>query len=154
MKYSLFTAAVLMITGLLLAPVAIAQGNHTGENPVEHGWRFVDQNGDGINDYAPDFDGDGIPNGMDEDYEPAGLGSQYRAGRFIDVDGDGIHDCTMQYQRTHNHRNTRMGYGPGNGLGNQFSGPQNGSGYGPGGDSMHCDGTGPHGFKGTSRRGK
>lgn len=29
---------------------------------------FVDENGDGINDLAPDFDGDGIPNGQDPDW--------------------------------------------------------------------------------------
>lgn len=34
----------------------------------EHGNKFVDANGDGYNDNAPDADGDGIPNGRDEDY--------------------------------------------------------------------------------------
>ncbi|MFH0734475.1 MAG: hypothetical protein V1773_09380 [bacterium] len=33
------------------------------------GNKFVDINGDGINDYAPDHDGDGIPNGLDPDYK-------------------------------------------------------------------------------------
>lgn len=31
---------------------------------------FVDKNGDGYNDNAPDADGDGIPNGKDPDYTP------------------------------------------------------------------------------------
>lgn len=29
---------------------------------------FIDENGDGFNDYAPDHDGDGIPNGVDPDF--------------------------------------------------------------------------------------
>ena len=33
------------------------------------GKKFIDLNGDGINDYAPDHDGDGIPNGLDPDYK-------------------------------------------------------------------------------------
>ena len=32
------------------------------------GSNYIDLNGDGFNDNAPDEDGDGIPNGLDEDY--------------------------------------------------------------------------------------
>lgn len=35
---------------------------------IVHGYFFVDKNGDGYNDNAPDHDGDGIPNGLDKDY--------------------------------------------------------------------------------------
>lgn len=35
---------------------------------------FLDEDGDGFNDLAPDADGDGIPNGLDPDYVPAGDG--------------------------------------------------------------------------------
>lgn len=35
---------------------------------IQHGPNFVDLNGDGFNDNAPDFDKDGIPNGMDSDW--------------------------------------------------------------------------------------
>ena len=63
---------------------------------------FVDENGDGINDLAPDADGDGIPNGMDEDYVPSG-NAQGKNGNnqgkrglgFVDEDGDGISDLAM-----------------------------------------------------------
>ena len=41
---------------------------------------FVDLNGDGINDNAPDVDGDGIPNGQDPDYVPAQDGTGSRRG--------------------------------------------------------------------------
>ncbi len=34
------------------------------------GKRFIDLNGDGINDFAPDKDGDGIPNSLDPDFKP------------------------------------------------------------------------------------
>jgi hypothetical protein len=59
---------------------------------VTHGPGFVDEDGDGFNDNAPDLDGDGIPNGQDPDYD----GTKARQGKgargFIDEDGDGIND--------------------------------------------------------------
>ena len=61
--------------------------NKTGDEPKKHGLGFVDEDGDGFNDNAPDDDGDGIPNGLDPDY----MGGQNRKG-FIDLDGDGIND--------------------------------------------------------------
>ncbi len=36
---------------------------------MNHAERFIDKNHDGINDIAPDEDGDGIPNGLDCDYK-------------------------------------------------------------------------------------
>jgi len=63
---------------------------------IQHGGGFVDLNGDGYNDNAPDHDGDGIPNGLDKDYikfKRNGQGQgQGRRMRFIDLDGDGIND--------------------------------------------------------------
>lgn len=35
-----------------------------------HHRRFIDLDGDGFNDFAPDADGDGIPNGLDPDFVP------------------------------------------------------------------------------------
>lgn len=48
-----------------------------------HGNKFVDANGDGYNDNAPDADGDGIPNGKDADYvRPLdGTGHKFMNGR-------------------------------------------------------------------------
>ncbi len=37
---------------------------------------FIDKNGDGYNDNAPDHDNDGIPNGLDPDYK----GKKFRWG--------------------------------------------------------------------------
>lgn len=69
------------------------------QNQIQHGPRFVDEDGDGFNDNAPDHDGDGIPNGLDPDY----TGPQMRQGQgqkgFVDLDGDGINDNIMQQRR-------------------------------------------------------
>ncbi len=51
---------------------------------------FVDKNGDGFNDNAPDDDGDGIPNCIDPDFK--GNRMQKRKMGFTDTDGDGIND--------------------------------------------------------------
>ncbi len=154
MKYRLFIAAVLMTAGLVATPMVQAQSGQNGDDPIQHSWHFVDGNGDGLNDNAPDFDGDGIPNGMDEDYQPQGMGNGYRAGGFVDADGDGINDRMFNARRGPHTGNSRMGYGPGNGAGYGFSGPQDGSGYGPGGASGDCDGTGPKGFRGKNGPGR
>ena len=39
------------------------------EQPVKHEQHFIDEDGDGYNDNAPDHDGDGIPNGLDPDWQ-------------------------------------------------------------------------------------
>ena len=49
---------------------------------------FIDANGDGYNDNAPDHDGDGIPNGLDPDWTK----EQNRETNYVDTDGDGIND--------------------------------------------------------------
>ena len=115
----------------------------------EHSNRFVDVNGDGYNDNAPDADGDGIPNGRDEDYS----GSKFKKGNngtkgFVDLNGDGINDNavdsdgdgipngkdadfvrpqdgTGQKNMRGKNNQTKFGgnkYGPGNGTGNNGSG--------------------------------
>ncbi len=52
-----------------------------------------DVDGDGYNDNAPDHDGDGIPNGLDPDWQKlkAGKGKK-KSNRYVDLDGDGIND--------------------------------------------------------------
>lgn len=59
----------------------------------QHGIHFIDEDGDGYNDNAPDHDGDGIPNGLDPDWqkEKEKKGKKNR-WRFVDLDGDGIND--------------------------------------------------------------
>jgi hypothetical protein len=67
--------------------------NQGQQTKIKHGQHFIDKDGDGYNDNAPDHDGDGIPNGLDPDYQK--LKKQYRKGsrhKFVDLDGDGIND--------------------------------------------------------------
>lgn len=113
-----------------------------GQNQIQHGYRFVDENGDGYNDNAPDADGDGIPNGLDPDY----AGPKNRIGKgtksFIDLNGDGIND-NIQTGKENRDNNRKGGYGPGNGTGNKGVGPKDGTGNGP--KTGGCDGTGPKG---------
>lgn len=63
------------------------------DSQKQHGLQFIDEDGDGYNDNAPDHDGDGIPNGLDPDWQKdkEGKGKQHR-WRFVDLDGDGIND--------------------------------------------------------------
>jgi hypothetical protein len=87
MTLSMIAAAALMLI------VARVQADDT--TPIQRGptAAFADVNGDGINDHAPDHDGDGIVNHLDADYKPAGLGLGRGAkGKFQDEDGDGIND--------------------------------------------------------------
>ncbi len=58
---------LLLVLGfLLIAGPASAQSQGFGQGTGV--CRFVDEDGDGFNDLAPDDDGDGIPNGLDPDY--------------------------------------------------------------------------------------
>ncbi len=60
----ILTSIVLLGIVVLFNPVsAQTTGTCTGT-----GINFIDADGDGYNDNAPDHDGDGIPNGMDDDF--------------------------------------------------------------------------------------
>ena len=96
--------------------------------PATHGVNFVDADGDGYNDNAPDHDGDGIPNGADPDYTP--LNGQGGGSRFVDLNGDGINDNAGKGNRSD--AKGKGGYGPKDGAGNQGVGPKDGSGNGAG----------------------
>ena len=63
---TLATLALALLVALSFGSVVFAQ------EEIVHGPNFVDENGDGFHDLAPDADGDGIPNGMDEDYARSG----------------------------------------------------------------------------------
>lgn len=77
--------------------------------PKKHGAQFVDKNGDGYNDNAPDHDGDGIPNGLDPDYK----GVKLQRNKFVDLNGDGINDNAGKGKM--NGRG-KIGYGARNGV--------------------------------------
>jgi len=86
---------------------------------IKHGPRFVDEDGDGFNDNAPDHDGDGIPNGLDPDYQGKG-----KKKRFIDLDGDGINDNVAKDGTQMKQR----GFGPKGKSSKQGIMPQDGTG--------------------------
>jgi len=114
---------------------------------------FVDANGDGYNDNAPDADGDGIPNGMDADYTGAKMRKGNSNAGFVDLDGDGINDNALDSD----------GDGIPNGQDPDFVRPQDGTRrqrgkgrmqgatQGTGLGTGDCDGTGP---KGNAKRGR
>ena len=102
----LIAAAVLSIYSDLSAQ---SQTDTTKTKP-QHGKNFVDLNGDGYNDNAPDHDGDGIPNGLDPDWK--GPKFQYGKKAFVDLNGDGIDDNTGLAKA----RRGKGGYGPNKGT--------------------------------------
>jgi len=78
-----------------------------------------------------------------------------RGRGYVDADGDGICDNLQARARDGQGRGARAGRrgnGPGDGTGNQGVGPRDGSGYGPGGQSGNCDGTGPKGRRNRGNR--
>jgi len=50
------------------------------ENQTANRFRFIDENGDGISDNYRDFDGDGIPNCQDPDWNRPYNGQGYQKG--------------------------------------------------------------------------
>ncbi|NOY79268.1 MAG: hypothetical protein GXO76_15555 [Calditrichaeota bacterium] len=137
------------------------------QGTIHHGHRFVDLNGDGINDNAPDADGDGIPNGQDPDYTGSKARMGHGARGFIDENGDGINDWAQDFDndgipngqdpdwvrpmdgtgrmmgaKGHFGHGNRGKMGHGNGM--QAGLNQNGTGTAAG----TCDGTGPKGLRG------
>ena len=112
--------------------------------PLVHGPNFVDEDGDGYNDNAPDHDGDGIPNGVDPDYTKATGGGR----GFVDLNGDGINDNAGRGNRSRGQG--RGGYGPKDGSGNQGVGPRDGTGHGAGDGTT--TGTGTQKRRGNGRK--
>jgi hypothetical protein len=144
MNRIIFTTLLALLLSLAAAASAQCDGDGVGSgNGV---CQFVDEDGDGFNDLAPDADGDGIPNGLDPDYVPAADGEgnrhMYKKGQVSDdgsdegliagfgatekVAGDGLRSGNA--------------YGLGDGTGSGV-GPADGTGFGPGDGTGDCDGT-------------
>ncbi len=141
MYHKLITISLVLMLGTL-APWALAQVPDTEPGPTDRGQgvcQFLDEDGDGFNDLAPDFDGDGIPNALDDDYvEPEdGTGQQFSWGQMEDWEGW--------------KPGGSVGDGAGNGHMNMFGtgdgtegfGPHEDGGFGPGNDADPGDGDGP-----------
>jgi hypothetical protein len=180
------TLTVIVLAIFVLSTNLLAQGDQKQEikqiksqfKANQHVTGFVDANNDGYNDNAPDLDGDGIPNGRDEDYS----GSKFRKGNngskgFVDLNGDGLNDNAFDSdgdgipngkdpdfvkpqdgtgQKNMKGKNTQSKfggnkYGSSNGTGTGIGpkdGTGNGSGSGSGTGTGNCDGTGPKGNRG------
>jgi hypothetical protein len=150
MKKQLLTVLMMAIAISMfsMASPLYAQGGQWGNGHGNHGGgngpgEFIDENGDGYNDLAPDDDGDGIPNYADDDYvrpedgqgQGNGHGNGNGPGEFIDEDGDGYNDLAPDddgdgipnyadedFVRPHDgegrgHGGRRPGFGRGNGPG-------------------------------------
>ena len=77
------------------------------DSNIQHGQHFIDEDGDGYNDNAPDHDNDGVPNGLDPDWKKEqGQKGKRNRWRYIDLDGDGINDNIQDNQtmETADHR--------------------------------------------------
>ena len=103
--FTLLIFSVLLLAGNVFAQDSLQvqnkkqfrKGNRAmmGKMAKKQGIGFVDANGDGYNDNAPDDDGDGIPNGMDPDYTGGKMHHGNTGKGFIDADGDGINDNAL-----------------------------------------------------------
>ena len=136
--------ALVMAFTLFVSDDAAAQTRGHGYNVRG----FVDNDGDGFNDLAPDADGDGIPNGQDPDYvrPQDGTGNQFGGRESLVNDGNSFRNWYGQMHRWfygNPGEGRGNGWGPGDGTGNGGNGPGDGTGNGPG--TGDCDGTGPHG---------
>ena len=92
---------VVLSAGLVLAAGFLAAGEG-GQNQARSGQNlsnqalsrmkvlFVDENGDGICDFALDHDGDGIPNRQDPDWTRPQDGTGLKAGRGYIGGGSGM----------------------------------------------------------------
>ncbi|MCU7496242.1 MAG: hypothetical protein HF314_16165 [Ignavibacteria bacterium] len=147
-----FSALAFLLLLALLTTCSMAQNKSS--KPLQHGAGFVDKNGDGYNDNAPDQDGDGIPNGLDPDYKAPGKMHQGHGGMrgFIDANGDGINDRTVDangvpYCKNSNFVPPQNGTGRKTGLGRGMGYGLRTSGQGSGPQSGVCDGTGPKGMR-------
>ena len=74
MNSNILKMIFLIIFTTFLSTIMIAQDSTNAannkkseKNSEDHSKAFVDLDGDGYNDNAPDHDGDGIPNGLDSE---------------------------------------------------------------------------------------
>ena len=135
---------IVTIAILAFGLVFLTGSSLSAQTNAGNGKNFVDRNGDGINDSAPDHDGDGIPNGQDPDWEKfakdgdgykhafAWKGtagpkvqnkSQLKSQRFHQVRVQS--QSTFQYQYGYRYQSENVGDGKGPQAGN---GPSDGSG--------------------------
>ena len=92
MKLNIFLLSILI--GAFLFSNLLAQDSTQAKiKDADKDQQFVDKDNDGYNDNAPDHDGDGIPNGLDPDWQKLQKEKKKaKKMKFVDLDGDGIND--------------------------------------------------------------
>lgn len=165
MKFQHILLTAFAIFGLLLLTTPATQAQTCDGN----GTHFIDLNGDGFNDNAPDHDGDGIPNGLDPDWiKNAQDGSGTQAGMLGANKGEGMAQTKAQTKTQTKAQSKAMSQtqkfykfqafegsmfqkrlGALGGSSGSGAGVCDGSGGGMDGTGL-CDGTGPNG---TQKRG-
>ncbi|MCK5127241.1 MAG: hypothetical protein KAR42_13385 [candidate division Zixibacteria bacterium] len=153
------TRNILLTAFAILSLVALTSPAIQAQTCDGNGTNFVDLNGDGFNDNAPDHDGDGIPNGLDEDYvKNAQDGAGYQKGKLGENKSEGmVQNGTMTKSQKFNRLQsfngtmTQKRTGAQGGMNGSGAGVCDGTGGGMNGSGV-CDGTGPNG--GQKRGGK
>jgi hypothetical protein len=130
----------------LMVVLAMTQAASGGEDPEFGVGVFIDEDGDGFNDLAPDADGDGIPDSLDPDYVPPRQDAEQtqklqvlrRPGRYFWFRFVTPQDALWQAFSAlfgPDGSNLEAGQGPGVGTGGEGSGTVEGAGFGPGNDT-------------------
>jgi hypothetical protein len=148
------TRNILLTTFAILGLAMLTTPSTQAQTCDGTGTNFVDLNGDGFNDNAPDHDGDGIPNGLDTDYvKNAQDGNGYQKGKLGENQGQGmVQNGTMSKSQKFNRLQALNGnmfqkrVGALGGMNGSGAGVCDGTGGGASGTGV-CDGTGPHGQK-------
>ncbi len=152
MKHPILILLAILLTALLAAG-ANAQDKGPDDGNGAGMCRFIDADGDGFNDLAPDADGDGIPDGLDPDYvkpeDGTGLMNSW-AHKYSELFrrylGDDFFGAMISMDGNH--------YGPGDGMGTG-EGSLDGTGFGPGmsAGGSPTGGEGPGSGSGSSQSG-
>lgn len=124
---------VVVVALMVLSSLGFSFGDFQGKGARRGGGtgdcRFVDENGDGINDNFRDHDGDGIPNHDDPDWTRPGDGTGYKNGaQQGPQDGTGMRNQHRANNRNTVRTNVQTGTGACDGTGIQNS--RRGSGNG------------------------
>lgn len=138
MKTRTITIAAILVFGLAAGASRAQDGFGPGDG--DGVCPFVDEDGDGFNDLAPDHDGDGIPNGLDPDWiKPEdGTGAMHRyAAQYGELLRKFFGEDVVAGMGAGNGH----AWGPGDGTGTGV-GPQDGTGFGPGPGTGAGDGDG------------
>ncbi len=141
------TAALILVTATAANAQDFGPGNGNGTGECQ----FIDEDGDGFNDLAPDADGDGIPNGQDPDYVKPGDGTgnqhkwaQANGNLWTKKFGEDMVQAAKGDSQGH--------HGPGDGTGECVGDGTGGGAFGPGAGTGTGDATPVEDGTGTQER--